>query len=97
MPAIHLSKGAERDLREVLTYTVAQWGKQQADNYMNGLDGLFAHLLAQPGIGRFYSLVHPRWQRIEHESHIILYSFQKDGITIQRVLHNRQRLHRGLR
>ena len=90
MPSVHFSKRAENDLRGILSYTVDQWGKEQAVEYMSGLDRLFVLLLTRPGVGRFYSDLHPRWQRIEHASHVVLYSLQKNGITIQRVLHHRQ-------
>jgi plasmid stabilization system protein ParE len=97
MPSVHFSKSAENDLRGILTYTVDRWGKEHAAGYMSGLDGLFALLRAKPGMGRFYSSVHPRWQRIEHASHVVLYSLRKDGLTIQRVLHKRQLLERPSR
>jgi toxin ParE1/3/4 len=97
MPSVNFSKRAENDLRSILTYTIDQWGKEQATAYMSGLDGLFALLLAKPGVGRFYSSAHPRWQRFEHASHVILYQSIATGITIQRVLHNRQLLERPSR
>jgi toxin ParE1/3/4 len=97
MPSVNFSKRAENDLRGILTYTIDQWGKEQAAAYMSGLDGLFALILAKPGVGRFYSSTHPRWQRIEHASHVILYQPIATGITIQRILHNRQLLERAPR
>jgi toxin ParE1/3/4 len=92
MSSVQFSKRAQDDLRGILRHTVDQWGRDQATEYMDGLDGVFALLLNQPGIGRFYSDAHPRWQRFEHASHIILYSLQMNGITIQRVMHNRRLL-----
>jgi plasmid stabilization system protein ParE len=64
---------------------------------MDELDRLFALIATQPGIGRVYPTTRKRWQRIEHGSHVVLYSQSPGVITIQRVLHRRQLLLRAAR
>ena len=42
---------AERDLEDIIDYTVEHWGKPQAEKYIDGLEELAQTLADNPGIG----------------------------------------------
>ena len=48
MADYRLTPAAERDLESIWTYTVRQWGLEQADRYIDFLTTAFAELANSP-------------------------------------------------
>lgn len=95
MPEYRLAAPAQRNLREIVRYTLRTWGEDQADRYLESLRKCMASLAASPNLGRACSYAHPDYRRYEHEKHVIFYRPTKYGIRVGRILHERMlpRLH----
>ena len=86
-PNVHYSRSAERDLEEIAAFTLEKWGEEQAHRYVGGLRRVCRLIAERSMLGRPAVASRPAWRRIEHENHIILYSPNRSGITIQRIFH----------
>ncbi|QMV17562.1 type II toxin-antitoxin system RelE/ParE family toxin [Granulicella sp. 5B5] len=75
------------DLREIGTFTLEKWGIQQAEMYLDEIDDTCVFIAKNLRVGRVYDPSHPTWRRFEHKSHVILYSQNRSGVTIQLILH----------
>ena len=69
------SPQARADIFEIWSY-IADDSEQNADAFIDKLDGVFHDLAGQPGMGR-----------VRDELARRIYSFPADGIEIVRVLH----------
>lgn len=78
---------AEIDLANILDYTTDIWGGRQAELYLDSLAECFARITKFPQLGRSANSVHSGVRRIEQGSHVIFYQPGKDGIFINRILH----------
>jgi toxin ParE1/3/4 len=87
MPNVRYSKRAERDLEEIAAFTFEKWGDEQARRYVGGLYRICRLIAEKPLLGRLTVANRPTWRRLEHESHVILYSVTRSGITVQRIIH----------
>jgi len=97
MPGVRYSKRADRDLEEIADFTYEKWGNDQARIYVGGLYRVCRLLAEQPMLGRLAVPDHPKWRRMEHESHVILYSQTRSGITVQRIVHKSRIIGRAVR
>lgn len=82
-----LSAMAERDIADILDYTVDVWGKRHAEMYLHSIEECFARIARIPLSGRSCSSLHPELRRMEHRKHVIFYAPDAHGILIARVLH----------
>jgi toxin ParE1/3/4 len=78
---------AFEDLKTIGRYTLRQWGRQQRDAYLRGLDARFAWLAEHPMLGRARDEVAPGYRSFRHEAHVIFYLIRVDGIDIIGVPH----------
>lgn len=85
--AYRLSLMAERDLAEILDYTMDVWGEKQAEQYLDSIEECFARVARMPLTGRLCNALHPGLRRTEHRKHVIFYMPVTEGIFIARVLH----------
>ncbi|MCU0644520.1 MAG: type II toxin-antitoxin system RelE/ParE family toxin [bacterium] len=87
MPEYKLTREADRDLDGIWEYTNKQWGKKQANKYLNKLEERFFTLAENPYLGK------PRYElagspmSFHCERHVIFYRNADEGIEIIRVLH----------
>ncbi len=79
---------AERDLRDIYSYTVEAFGQQQAGKYLRELDAVFGILGDYPNMGRVYE---GGTHQFVHGKHIILYRIGGNGIVVGRIFHGAQR------
>ena len=79
--------GGPRHLDEIASFTIENWGVDQAENYVDDLYEICRLIAQHPLIGRPYGSIHPTWRRLEHTSHVVLYSRTRSGITVQRIMH----------
>jgi toxin ParE1/3/4 len=93
MPNVRYSKKANTDLEDIAAFTFEKWGNDQAERYVDDLYGVCRLIAQQPEMGRSCGAGHPKLRRIEHESHVILYSTtSSSGIIVQRIMHKAQLL-----
>ncbi|MES2391778.1 MAG: type II toxin-antitoxin system RelE/ParE family toxin [Acidobacteriota bacterium] len=92
MSQVRYARKAYADLRAIGVYTLTEWGIDQAEKYLDDLHENCLLIAEHPLIGRPCSPAHPKWMRLEYESHVILYSVTRLGVTVQRILHQRQLL-----
>lgn len=89
MAEYRLSPAAERDLELIWTYTVRQWGVEQADRYTDFLTSAFAELADSPKTAPACDHIRPGYQRWGVERHMIYFRVTDYGIAVIRVLHDR--------
>lgn len=86
-PSFRLTPRALEDLRAIGRYTLHQWGRQQRDDYLNGIDQRFAWLAQNPYLGRSRNDIAPGYYSFPQASHIIFYLIRDDGIDIIGIPH----------
>ena len=87
MADYRFSDKAERDLEDIIDYTLQQWGPAQAHAYIDGLETRVQLLADNPDLGTKREALFEGLLSFPHESHILYYLKQAHGITILRVLH----------
>ncbi len=89
MAEYRLSGQAALDLESIADYTIDRFGIEQARRYRDGLKTCFGQLSDNPGIGRRAEHLARDLRRFEHQSHIVFFRSEPDGLLIVRVLHSR--------
>ena len=84
------SAHAQRDLINIINYTIENWGKTQANIYIDGLEELAENLAKSPTLGTRRNDLKDGLFSFPYQSHILFYTSTKSGITIIRVLHQHQ-------
>lgn len=87
MTSVRVTPRAFEDLKTIGRYTQRQWGRQQRDIYLRGLDARFAWLAEHPMLGRAPDDIAPGYRSFRHEAHVIFYLIRADGIDIIGVPH----------
>ena len=96
MTDYRLSRRAAMDLEAIAEFTIERFGIERARRYKNELKVCFADLAENPQLGRRAEQLAKGLRRFEHQSHIIFYKPEDDGILIVRLLHNRMNVTRRL-
>ena len=96
MPRYKLSSRAESDLSEIADYTIESFGIEQARRYMDGLEACFQTLADKPLDGRGTDELAPKLRRFRHQSHMVFYIPDEEGVFIVRVLHQSMDFQRHL-
>lgn len=86
---IIVSPQAQRDLREIRSYTLQSWGADQADTYLGRIEGVFCRLLDNPEIGRERNDVKTGYRSIVIEKHVLFYKIEKSEIHTLGIPHSR--------
>ncbi|RLJ15988.1 type II toxin-antitoxin system RelE/ParE family toxin [bacterium endosymbiont of Escarpia laminata] len=86
-PCYKFAEKAERDLEDIISYTLQQWGATQAHAYIDGLEAQDQLLADNPDLGVKRESLSKGLLSFPYESHILYYVKQPHGITIVRVLH----------
>ena len=89
MKDIRLSRRAETDLHKIRSYTVSQFGTEQADQYLSNIQEAFNILLTHPKAGKPVDNVRKGYRMLEIGSHIIYYALNDDYVDITAILHQR--------
>lgn len=87
MAEYRFSSLAESDLAEIADYTIEGFGIDQARRYRDALDTCFQTLADNSKIGRSADQLTPDLRRYEHQSHVVFYVPEGEGVLIVRVLH----------
>lgn len=89
MAEYRLTPAAERDLESIWTYTVRQWGIDQADRYIDALTATFAELAQSPRTAPACDHIRPGYRRRSVERHVVYFRVTKYGVAVVRILHDR--------
>lgn len=89
------SGAAGRDLDDIFDYTLTTWGIEQAEAYVASFDDAFARLRDHPEIGMTLEFA-PRFRRLRHRHHLILYELLPGRLRVVRILHERMDVTRTL-
>ena len=73
MAEYRLTPAAERDLESIWTYTVRQWGVEQADRYIDFLTAAFVELANAPKTAPSCDHVRSGYRRWGVERHMIYF------------------------
>ena len=87
MPGFIFTDKAEKDLINIIDFTVEQWGAEKAHKYINGLEETAQIIADNPEIGINRESLLEGLSCFPYESHILYYYKQANQIAIIRVLH----------
>lgn len=98
MRKIALSAEAKRDIKSIARYTVAQWGKEQADKYLKELRRQIKLIHQMPTVGVDCSeeLQRPFFSFLVG-SHVIYYMYDAQRVNIIGILHQTMSPQKNLR
>jgi toxin ParE1/3/4 len=85
-PAYTLSRDAFLDVKAITRYSIVHFGPDRTDRYMAEMERCLATLAENPKLGRDFSQVVPNLRRHEHQSHVVYYRENTDGIFVLRIL-----------
>jgi toxin ParE1/3/4 len=90
LPQLRLTRAARADLREIYAYTYVEWGKQQADSYLDGLEQAMDRVAKGSATIRPLQSKHPNTLKLKQGRHlIVLRETGYEQILVVRVLHER--------
>jgi toxin ParE1/3/4 len=84
-----LARQAERDIRDILQYTLETWGEEQMERYAADLEAGIERLRENPGLGRRREDLYAGCRYYRVKEHSIFYSANEQILSIARVLHVR--------
>ena len=84
-----LTDEADRDVEEVLAYSVNSFGVAQTERYFEALKECIELLADNPNMGHSAEEILPEYLRFPYESHIIFYKKLSASILVVRILHER--------
>lgn len=85
-----LSKAAEKDIEEIIEYSYANFGHNQAEKYRNNLNQTIKNLSQSEYLGKKIDYTGKNLRKYIHQSHAIYYEIENKNIFIIRVLHNKR-------
>lgn len=87
MLKLSVTPKAESDLVGIWMYTCEEWGVDQADKYLDQLEGGMKQLINHPSLGADCAHVFPEYRRLQVENHAVFYQVLELEILGVRVLH----------
>lgn len=85
-----LSPAAQADLSEIWDYSAQNWGMEQADRYVLGIQDACEALAAGRKRGRPIDEIRPGYRKLAVQSHFLFYRVTDAGlIDVVRILHQR--------
>lgn len=90
MAEYRLTPAARNDLAAIWRYTLATWGDDQADRYVDRMTETFQALAEQPGIGQTCEHIRPGYRGWPVERHIVYFRIEdRRRVIVVRILHAR--------
>jgi toxin ParE1/3/4 len=86
------SPDAIEDLKDIVAYSVATWGTEQARKYNQKLKSGLTSIRQNPRLGRPHPQLPPQYKVYHVGRHFIVYTVKATNIEIVRVLHDRMDL-----
>ena len=84
-----LTEAAASDIEEMLERSLLDFGEKRTQTYYDALARCLALLGANPEMGVTAEDIRPGYRRFAHESHVVFYTIDDEGVLIVRVLHKR--------
>lgn len=84
-----LSQKAEQDLLDIRKYTIKNYGKKQAKNYLKKIKEKLEFISNNPEAGILREETVINYSSINVEKHVIFYKKTKGFIAIARILHQK--------
>jgi toxin ParE1/3/4 len=83
---------AQRDLKEIWSYTLKTWSREQANRYLSTINAAIGELRQRPELGRPCDDVSPGLLRRKVERHVIYFRHLQENLLVVRVLHERMQV-----
>ena len=87
MLKLRVTPKAESDLIGIWVCTYEEWGVDQADRYLNQLEGGMKQLINYPSLGADYTHVFPWYRSLQVEHHAVFYQVLDPEVVVVRVLY----------
>jgi toxin ParE1/3/4 len=84
-----LTPAAAADLADIVRYTRAKWGKQQADRYALAIKATCEALAQDPAKGRDCGHIRAGYRSARSSSHVLYFKAAPYGVAVIRILHER--------
>lgn len=84
---LDFTEAAVSDLQSIRNYTLATWGREQEQHYLNALWDKFEAILADPLRWRRRDDLFPGCQIAPEGKHVILFRVEGSVLQIVRILH----------
>jgi len=94
---IHVTRRTFRDMEAIHGYSVAQWGAQQADAYIQGLYDAFDRIASDPRCGSPHQERSYPFLMLPVARHFVIYEIVRTGIVILTIQHGRRNIEGLLR
>jgi len=78
---------AEEDLESIWLYSYTEWGRKQADQYLQNLLSRIQWLSENPRIGKERADIKPGYYYFPEGAHLVFYKIIPDGIDIIGIPH----------
>jgi toxin ParE1/3/4 len=91
MARYKLTRQAERDYREILAFTLNEWGRDQFETYAILIDSAIERLVDMPGLGMRCDHIRSGCYRYRLGKHYIFYRVQAEYLEVVRILHVRRK------
>jgi len=88
---LRVSREAERNIDDILQYTLKTWGNGQARTYYTTLWDAFRRIQVFPEIGKQASPDSSEVRELVLEYHTIVYRHRGNAVTILRIVNPRRR------
>jgi plasmid stabilization system protein ParE len=92
MTAYDLTPEAEEDLKDIIRYTIRQWGTEQGQRYANLLSSGLNRIAENKAVSRTFSQKYPELRVTRCEHHYIFYLPRSPRPLIIAVLYERMDL-----
>lgn len=89
-PGYRLTPAARADLAAIWRYGAGRWSEDRADLYLDALVTTFEIVAEFPAIARERAEFTPPVRIHPSGAHLVVYLTGAGGVTVLRVLHNRQ-------
>ena len=87
MEAYKLTPDAQLDLLNINRFTIREWGKAQAKNYISGLKSTIKTLSETPTLGKHPANMEEDISCFPYKSHVIYYVLNNKYLVVFAVLH----------
>ncbi len=85
---LEISILAKDDLIDISQYTIANYGEEQMDVYLQSLYEGIRLLAENPGIGHFRDDLPKGYEIINIEKHVVVFTIKNDRLIIARIIHS---------
>jgi toxin ParE1/3/4 len=96
MSKVRLTPKARRDLEEIWTFSVDEWGAPRAERYMRRLQTVVERVCEHPETARPCDDIRPGYRRASAGAHVVFLRMKAGSAEIVRVLHARMDFPRRL-